>query len=108
MKTVKDFAKEGIEINLSHVSSQRAYLPGIGHSNIEIELTQEDKHEIAQMLGGWHSTRAAVERGLNYLSHLPSWMKERIYFCLHTKKWRYCAGQDYVSETALIRRKIAG
>jgi len=108
MKTIQDYASEGIEINLYNVSSGRLYIPNVGHSNVEIELTDNDRNEIAQMLGGRHSTRAAVKRGLNYLSHLPSWMKERIYFCKHTNSWRYCAGQDYTAETALIRRKIAG
>lgn len=108
LNTVHDFAAAGIEINLSNISSGRVYIPGEGHTDITLQLSDNDRREISQMLGGRHTTRAAVYHGLNWLGHLPGWMKERIYFCQHTKKWRYCAGQDYISETALIRRKIAG
>lgn len=107
--TVQELAqKSGRDITLDNVSSQRAYIPPEGWQNVEVSLSENDRREIAEMLGGWHKTRDAVFYGLQYLAHLPSWMKGRIMYSPITNRWSYCAGQDYTVETALIRRKIAG
>jgi hypothetical protein len=91
------------QITLSNVKSGRAHTDY--WTNWEYQLSNEEINQIAEMLGGFHRTRAIVRRRLASLSTLPGqWFFDRIVWCKHTNKWSYVAGQDYPAELATIRK----
>lgn len=67
-------------------------------------LSEKDKEEISQLLGGRQDTRIKVFNALNWFSELRGWYLERIEW--DGKRWVYFAGQEYVSELAYIRKDI--
>lgn len=98
-------ANEGYEINLSNIKSKRIRDINTGWQDFDYTLTDSDISAISELLGGWQRTQNIVANKLRCLSSLPSnWCFERIYFCKHSKCWRYCAGQDYPAELAIIRK----
>lgn len=103
MKTLIEFSNEGNEITLDNIRSKRAHINGEWQS-FEYTLTDEDKESISNLLGGINKTKSTVYNKLGSLSTIPShWSFARISFCKHSKRWVYCAGQDYPYELSIIR-----
>jgi len=94
---------------LQNVASQRMYIDG-QHQNVTIELTDQDKKDIAGVLGGRGYSKTAINRFLNSFPNigLSAWWLERIMYNTYQGKgrWSYCAGQDYPHELNLIRKDI--
>ena len=101
--SVKHYATiSGRSISLANVKSKRVYLEG--WQDAEIELSENDICQIAELLGGYERTRAKVASCLRNLPSIPSkWFFERIQYCHISQRWTYTAGQDYTGELKLIR-----
>lgn len=104
-RTPSELAQLGAWVTLQNVKSGRM------RTNAEIwhdwyyNLTDSDIQQITDVLGGRQRTRDIIGRRLRSLSSMPSkWFLDRIHFCKHSNKWRYCAGQDHPGELAEIRR----
>lgn len=67
-------------------------------------LSEQDKEDISQLLGGHYNTRTKVYNALNWISELSGWYLERIEW--NGSRWTYIADQDYISECAYIRKDI--
>lgn len=83
----------------------------------EFELSEKDIAQLVGVIGGQdkraRKSRARVSSLLTYGLHTlltackgSPWWAERLYFCRHSGRWSYCAGQDYTSEVAGIRKEI--
>jgi hypothetical protein len=79
----------------------------------EFELSEKDIAQLVGVIGGRDKARARVSSLLTYGLHTlltvckgSPWWAERLYFCRHSGRWSYCAGQDYTSEVAGIRKEI--
>lgn len=93
-------------VNLSMVNSGRIFTDN--WQDCKIELSEQDKEDIVNLLGGWERTKVNVRRALDYIGSMRSkWFLERIYFCNISNRWAYCAGQDYTAELALIRKELS-
>lgn len=98
-----ELAEQGKEVSLQNIKSGRIYRDG--WQDWDYSLTDSDIIQISELLGGREKTQNIVANKLRFLSSLPShWGFERIHFCKHTKRWAYCAGQDYPAELATIRK----
>lgn len=98
-------AEKGYDVTLQNIKSQRIRDIESGWKDWSYQLTDEDIACIADLLGGWERTRNIVANRLRSLSSIPSnWAFDRIHFCKHSKRWAYCAGQDYPAELATIRK----
>tara|TARA_R100001198_G_C5147507_1_gene158481 strand:+ start:212 stop:712 length:501 start_codon:yes stop_codon:yes gene_type:complete len=75
----------------------------------DFELSEKDISQLVYIIGGRDKTRARVRSVLTYdctrFKGAP-WWAERLYFCRYSGRWSYCAGQDYTSELAVIRKEI--
>jgi hypothetical protein len=101
--TPLQLSEMGKEVSLQNVKSQCLRMDN--WEDWEYYLTDQDRQQIADLLGGRISTREIVRSRLRFLPELPSfWAFDRIIFCKHSKRWTYTAGQDYPGELAMIRK----
>ena len=93
-------------LTLDSFISGRAYHKEQGHVNHGLELPEVDK--LVQLLGGRKETKAKIKRVLEFHLHtIGSWgIFGRVLFDSKANDWEYCAGQDYPSELAYIRKLI--
>jgi hypothetical protein len=99
-----DLASKGYDVTLQNIKSKRIRDIEHGWKDWNYELTDTDINQISTLLGGQYRTQNIVANKLRYLNELPSnWCFDRIHFCKHSKRWAYCAGQDYPSELNTIR-----
>jgi hypothetical protein len=104
-KSLLELAQLGYDVTLQNIKSGRIRDIETGWGDWQYSLTENDIDQICTLLGGRYATQSRIATKLNYLSSLPSfWAFDRIHFCKHSKRWAYCAGQDYPSELSTIRR----
>ena len=106
-KTVKEVSlMTSRDVTLSSVKSGRIYTDN--WQDCKISLSDTDIEQIADLLGGWARTKEAVKLALRNIHSLRSkWYFDRILFSKYRNEWVYCAGQDYSSEIAEIRKDLA-
>jgi len=104
-RTILELAEMGADVTLQNVKSQRMRIFPDGWHDWDYQLTDNDIEQICGVLGGRRRTQNKIASCLRSLSTLPSkWFFDRIHFCRHSKRWAYCAGQDYPAELATIRQ----
>lgn len=93
-------------LSLNSFIRGRGYHSSLGHIDQDLELPALD--DLVETLGGQSKTKAKIARVLEY--HLKSiedcGILERITYDNVKNEWSYCAGQDYPSELAYIRKHI--
>lgn len=100
-----ELAEKGYDVTLQNIKSGRIRDIENGWKDWDYQLTEKDIVSISELLGGWERTQNIVANRLRSLSTIPSnWSFDRIHFCRHSKRWAYCAGQDYPAELAMIRK----
>lgn len=94
------------DLSLASFVNGRAYHKTLGYTNHSLELPEVGK--LVELLKGRKETKAKIQRVLEF--HLSSIGSYGIYEGLHfdplKSDWSYCAGQDYPSELAFIRKLI--
>lgn len=104
-ESLLELATKGYDVTLQNIKSGRIRSIESGWTDWDYQLTDEDIIQIVEVLGGWEKTQNRIAGKLRRLSTLPSnWCFDRIHFCKHSKRWAYCAGQDYPAELATIRK----
>ena len=72
-----------------------------------LELDHQSIYEIGSLIGGHAKAQTRSESCLRYgISAFPYWFRERVYYCVYSKGWNYCTGQDKASEMAEVRKQI--
>lgn len=103
-------ALNGKEFTLYNVIACRAYIDGVGHSEINIQLTQEEKDDLYNLLT--HGAHAATRKAVAFAEssdycHLPNdSIFERVR--LTQSGWTLTAAQDYNVDMAYIRKLFRG
>jgi hypothetical protein len=98
-----NLANLGYDVTLQNIKSGRIRIDN--WQDWDYQLTDKDIEQICSVLGGWERTKNIIANRLRSLKTLPSnWCFDRIHYCRHSKRWAYCAGQDYPSELATIRK----
>lgn len=101
-KRQKELLQTNKPFNLQNVKSKR-----LDYNEYWRELSESDIDEITALLciGCSHNTYKRVWHALyNINSARPAWYLERIMY--DGERWSYCAGQDYISERATIRKEL--
>lgn len=106
--TKQNVSTKVVQFNLEHLNHNRASINGIGWSDISIDETfkAESLQQIADIIGGREATKAKVLRNLTN-NTVNGWFLQRFIYMPKYDRWSYCAGQDYPSEIASIRRKLS-
>lgn len=109
MKITKTNVSDRVtQFNLESLNHNRAYVNGIGWTDIAIEenFKAESLQQIADIIGGRKATKAKVLHNLTN-NKVSGWFMNRFIYMPKYDIWSYCAGQDYVSEITSIRRKLS-
>lgn len=107
VRTLAQKMKNG-QITLKTVATGRAYLDGIGWTDIDTKLESDDLYSIAEALSSSRRTVTKIVDALGRLESIPvKWYFDRIIFDPKRNAWSYCAGQDYVSETMSIKKHLS-
>lgn len=109
MKITKTNVSDKVkQFNLENLNHNRASINGIGWTDIAIDesFKAESLQKIADIIGGRKATKVKVLRNLTN-NKVNGWFMQRFIYMPKYGRWSYCAGQDYVSEIASIRRKLS-
>jgi len=109
MKTIngKNVAKLVNQFTLENLTTERAYLIGLGWNDIKIDedFKKESVSQIVELLGGRQATKDRIKFVIRN-TPVSSWFAQRIIFEPLRNKWVYIAGQDYPSELQEIRNQL--
>jgi len=98
-----------MEITLDNYISRRIHVEGEGWKAMpeSMQLSEGEREDLAQLLGGRHKTRALIKDKLMHLGAFKSfWLFSRLYKDNDGRGWQYCCGQEWNSEMAMLRKAI--
>lgn len=106
--TKQNVSDKVVQFNLENLNHKRASINGLGWTDIAIDesFKAESLQQIVDIIGGRDATKAKVLRNLSN-NKVNGWFLQRFIYMPKYDRWSYCAGQDYPSEIASIRRKLS-
>jgi len=103
-KNLNSLAKNVQQLSVQQLINKRAYFNTgkSGHNDFNFELTDDLINDVVDILGGTPRTKENIFYTLK--NDTPQhWGLGRIFYSETTKRFSYCAGQDYPAELNQIR-----
>jgi len=98
------------QINAQEIINRRAYIGGVWQSfEVTEDFISEFIESVVSILGGQNRTKSDMRFNLRRTAS-QHWGLSRIILSKYGEspaRWSYCAGQDYPSEIATIRKYLA-